>query len=803
MTRQTEEDRQMAEFLLTTKVRRFHMIPASKLSRQKQQFAPSITTMPFDREAVLANLKKAWEGIGVPRQGTYVRVQSAAHQLYSNQVVAHPDELRMLLRFLTHPKIFETEREDSSWIEQEISEEALTSTEAFALTERLLRRLEPEVAGSFNVNIKINELLMYPVRVLARLFPVDEVMAFALSDPLASALVRQKAFENCLLSPPGEQETKRIGAHIADTIERHIEDNIPTRFWLSLLETYPSQDGLALVLEQFSKLESILHHADQYVRLIRLIEDREVFDQFVYKSEALVHFQPATVYAQIARWGLDDCDEMLAQIRKKLGCAWSIDHWGLIFQLHMPEVTPLVLKVLYLTHTMRGTTYGKALRWMRQEGANAMGTLVEHLLDDKSKQQDLAREILIFYANRGYEDLLRAHLEGANANHDIFEQIEKQPRPTLKLQRRLTYEELPQWLQYWTKRGLTPPYPPTLPKTILEPLETAQGAYLGRKEMIGVLRLLQEASKHHRPEIESLRAYFTKESRSLLALCLQGIWSCQSSPGKYRWMVAASALLEEDSTIGMLRSEMHRRPNTAYYYPQQPSWVRRALSCHPNEQGLRLLLEDWMWRRQQRSRVAWKDPSLARAANERGQSYFGMLEKLLPELGIARNGKCHFEHDGLVFCYELDETEDVLLSQHRDGEWREVSRYHPNSVHARARKRAEDEATRLLSVYTPLLLDAMKEGTEWRRFEWMQGLNHPVIRSRRQRVLWAIEDERGNHLMFLRVCEDGSLANEEDEFACLPRDCRIKPARWDRLSPEALLTWSTLFAEHEVVALGR
>jgi hypothetical protein len=39
--------------------------------------------------------------------------------------------------------------------------------------------------------------------------------------------------------------------------------------------------------------------------------------------------------------------------------------------------------------------------------------------------------------------------------------------------------------------------------------------------------------------------------------------------------------------------------------------------------------------------------------------------------------------------------------------------------------------------------------------------------------------------------------------ARLPANCTIKPARWSELPGDALIMWSTLFAEHEVVALGR
>jgi|GEM_PF-3663171 len=803
MTGKKTDNTPITSTLLTTQITRFHTLSAARLRLPSQEFPSSIVTVPFDREAVIDQLRQTYERPPETHSGHYMSIHGHAHHLYTRAAVVSPQELRLLLRFLTHPRIFEGDRQDSAWIEKLDEDATLTAEDAFELTASHYRRAQC-FDPSKHQHTQIHALVIFPVLVLSRLYPLDDVLEFALRGPFSELLLRQVDFENCKLRPLDARAKARISSIVADAMREHSDvEDLSVALLTRVVESLPSKEGLAIVLEKFCEHPRMPQLGELYIRLMRIIEDRALFDHFVYESLAIAHFQPLTALTQIARWGLEDCGTLFAQIEKRLAFRWGKEHWNLIFHLHMPEVTPLVLEVIASSVAPQDRMHGRALRWLRREGANAMSTLVEHLLDDSSAHQDLAAEILVSYAERGHEDLLREHLKG---DHEIFERIERPQRRALKLHRELTYEEMPDWLQYWSKRGLAAPYPPSLPKTAIEPLETEEGAYLGKQAMLGVMRLLQEASKRNRPEVEMMRAYFTEDSRDLLALILQGIWACQDSPSQYQWMVTAGALLGQETTIDMLRSEMHQRgasPGSYYYYAEQPRWVQRALSCHPDSEGLRLLFDDWMWRRKQRRPAVWRDSALERAARERGQSYFGMIENMLPELGIARNGKCHFEEEGLSFCYELDGDDDVLLSQYREGAWREVSIYHPNSAHSHARRRAKKEVERLSKVYTELLLEAMAENTEWKRFEWVQGLNHPVIRSRRQRVLWQVEDDRGDHVKFVRVCEDGSLADIRDDVARLPANCTIKPARWSELPGDALIMWSTLFAEHEVVALGR
>lgn len=797
--------------LLTTEARRFHTIPRWKLPRRARRIVPSIQTAEeFDRGALVTALREALTRRDPSANRRHDFLATVPHKFYHASVIPCPEELRLWLLMTTDPRVIDYASRETDWIDELDNETAIPKEEAFARLFDHFRRLEREY-GKQTTRVHIpRSILAHPFCAVAKLYPLDELLEHTMASDFAIPLIHHQVLRWCKHHTLEEEANERACEAVARAIEEHIENPIIEMLaWESLISSFPSRRGLQPVLEQFEQLEAIYHHDQTFVRLMQLIEDRETFDRFVYRSNARVLFQPACAYTQVARFGMEDPEEMISAMAQKLRCKWGKEHWSLIFHLHAPEITELVLMFLSGELTPIDRTAPKAKRWLRREGANAVETLAKYALDEHSEHHDIAKKTLASYISKGHAELVSAHLgeEEMRTMGLANEANREKPKPTLELLRELEDHELPEWLARWSKRGLTAPYPPKIREQWLIPLENEDGEYLSQRAMFGVLRLLQEATRRPRHEIDLLRSHFTQYSRELLAGFLEGIWLSQGSSGNYRWLITAGALLGQEGTLELLREEMYHRPEgvTSYYHHvEQPRWVTRSLASLPGQEGVRLLFDDWMWRRQQRYPAHWRDAALERAAKERGVSYFALIESMLPELGIARNGKCYFELDGITFRYELDHDDGVLLSDRlEDGSWRELSIYHPNTTHAQARKTAKQEGSRLLELYAKLLVDVIEQGTTWNAFEWSQGLNHPVYRSCRRRVLWRILSKDRKHVKYVRVCEDGSLSDIHDDPVSLPAGCFVQPARWQELGDRALVAWSTLFADHEVVALGR
>ena len=195
---------------------------------------------------------------------------------------------------------------------------------------------------------------------------------------------------------------------------------------------------------------------------------------------------------------------------------------------------------------------------------------------------------------------------------------------------------------------------------------------------------------------------------------------------------------------------------------------------------------------------------LGRLAARRGLTSDQLADRLVPDLGLDRDGSLTLDYGSRSFVVRFDEELQLCVA---DGDGRLLT--------SLPRPGARDDAEMAPAAYqrfTELKKDvrtvvtgqlsrlerAMVTGRRWAEAEFRDFLiGHPLLRHPARRLLWGRYDAKGALTGAFRVAEDGTFADVHDEVTTIAEGEVIGVVHPVQLG-ETLATWSEIFADYGI-----
>ena len=559
--------------------------------------------------------------------------------------------------------------------------------------------------------------------VLLRLAPRDPALARELAQPLLERLEGLDAFER----PPLELAVAMIlddEAMMARALEQDWEDET-----LSFTTRTLAMEATARQRrwEDFCRLA--YHH--------------------------LPVSSPLILKAHLAHFGTEHLEVALEHIANR----WSAT-WGGVFAIHDPRVTGLALELVHDLIPYAPMRH-EARRWLHREGANAIAGALD--LWDDLRLGIHARALIQDYISDGHGQLVESicAMRAPHRISQVRDLLDAKDAASAQASQAPIPDELSA-LRYWMSRGMRHPIPEGLLASIPHDLCTTSGHHLGRAQIEGVLRLLQDRSRSRASQaLDALTRWLDKPSRQDLARILLLRWIDDDQLERLTWCVeGAFALLPEgvESLYVRLAAELD-----ASYHDPGATWreqarvrgawsafIERVAHHHAPSRMVMTLIE-----RSPRYARSWHPQPPPQVVLDEAQRQLDPPETLLERLLTT-----------IIAC-DLSRDERATL-------------YH--------RALSELQKTHTLSCAAPrwmAMRDAMARAG--------LGLQH----------LWTLQDgARGDDASLTwRLDADGSALDVHDEPVQLPQDARVMPLCLDDLDPSAQALWGERLMLHQVTLL--
>ncbi len=333
-----------------------------------------------------------------------------------------------------------------------------------------------------------------------------------------------------------------------------------------------------------------------------------------------------------------------------------------------------------------------------------------------------------------------------------------------------------------------PPPPKKMPKVaraeaLPAPIITATNQPLPLAAVETLLKILRVLPKQPHPIGKELRATLTQESLETFVWTLISDWSLAGAHSRDDWVLFAAGHLGADGLARKLDAKCAEWVKEGKVQIMQQ--VLDVLAMIESKVSLSLLYERGLRARfedtQKRAREL-----LELVAVRRGIAYEELEDELVPELGLG-DGPIAFDYGARTFEVKLDERlmPVVLADKERLDSLPRVTKNDDARLAKAARARFDvlrDDLERAAATQILRLERAMREKRSWSFERWVQEVvHHPLLRHLATRIVWCVDDGRDG--MLVRVAEDGSLANADDEaIPSLVRSPNIAAGQEPRVS---------------------
>ena len=340
------------------------------------------------------------------------------------------------------------------------------------------------------------------------------------------------------------------------------------------------------------------------------------------------------------------------------------------------------------------------------------------------------------------------------------------------------------------------------PSALHRPRLHADGSALP-DEAVRHLGLMLAISRRGQPYagLEVVRAVCQAESLAEFVWTLFEAWWAASAPSKEAWCFDALGLLGDDGTAHRLGARtMRMAQEGAKNRAQFAVDLLAEFGSDPALMHLNDLAE--------RCRVSVVRQRAAAhieaVAQERSLSRLELADRLVPTLGLDQSRTLYF--GPRRFEVGFDETLTPFVRDAQGARLKDLPKPRQTDDTARAEaaslrwKQLKQEMKTLARVQVARLERAMIDRRRWSADEVGRFfVTHPLMRELAARVVWGVFDAQGRVLDALRVAEDGSFANADDQRDQPPVGAQMGIAHPLELSPNDVKAFQQQFADYELL----
>jgi hypothetical protein len=283
-------------------------------------------------------------------------------------------------------------------------------------------------------------------------------------------------------------------------------------------------------------------------------------------------------------------------------------------------------------------------------------------------------------------------------------------------------------------------------------------------------------------------------------------WETAGVPSKERWAYEGLAVLGDDDTVLRLVQKVRSWP--------KENFVKRAmdgldiLAVQGSSSALSALNELATKGKPPRLRK-YAASRVTVAAENLGLSAEQLADRIVPDLGLAPDGSLRLDYGPRQFVVGFDEQLKPYVTDPAGKRLKTLPKpgLKDDAIPAQASYNqfsALKKAVRTLAVEQIGRLErAMCARRSWSGEEFEELLvAHPLLRHVVRRLVWAVFDtapeDGGSVIATVRVAEDLSLADVEDETYRLPEAAAVTIAQPLDLG-DAAHAWSDVFADYEIL----
>ncbi|GAA3126200.1 MolR family transcriptional regulator [Streptosporangium carneum] len=294
------------------------------------------------------------------------------------------------------------------------------------------------------------------------------------------------------------------------------------------------------------------------------------------------------------------------------------------------------------------------------------------------------------------------------------------------------------------------------------------------------------------------------DSRSLadFAWALFQRWQAAGYPSKESWMMDALALLGDDETVRRLTPLIRTWPGEGGHSRAVTGLdILAALGSEVALMHLHGIAEKVKFSGL-KNRARQK---MAEVAAELGLETQELADRLVPDFGLAADGSLTLDYGARKFVvgfdeqlkpYVVDSGGKRLKSLPKPGVKDDAE---PASAAYRRFAGLKKDVRTAASDNIRRLEQAMVDRRRWSVEDFTRlFVGHPLLWHIVRRLVWGYYDSSGDLLGALRVAEDRSFADVEDETLTLPGDAVIGVAHPLELA-ETLSAWAEVFADYEIL----
>lgn len=476
----------------------------------------------------------------------------------------------------------------------------------------------------------------------------------------------------------------------------------------------------------------------------------------------------------IARWELEARVSVLRLARKSLKRAVPF-----FLPFGHPDFAPLVTEAL-----AKSGTRESAEAWLRRHSRLAATVLLPVALSGKGKARNHAVEGLRFLWKEERQELeeVAESVYGAPTLAAVKELFAGDP--LLDFPKRLP--KLPSFF-----------CPAQLPRPQL-----ADGSGALSEQAMENLGLMLAISSPEKPYagLEIVKKACCPESLAQFAWQLFENWVAAGAPAKQRWAYFGLGWLGHEACLQRLLPLLEKWRGSGNQARAvlgldvllaHPSGLEKVLSISQNR-GLKSLASG--------ARVR-----ILEAAERRGLTSEQLADRLVPDLGLSKEGCLTLEFGSRWFKVVLDENLAPVLFDQEGQQLKSLPKPGKKddaalagAAHQRF-KTLKSEAKKSLSIQIRRLELAMSSERRWTSLDFEEYLiGHPLMLLLARRLVWG-EFEGDRLLTAFRVAEDRSYADAEDQRFELSEGGRIGIVHPLALSAQELARWDELFQDYEIL----
>ena len=302
--------------------------------------------------------------------------------------------------------------------------------------------------------------------------------------------------------------------------------------------------------------------------------------------------------------------------------------------------------------------------------------------------------------------------------------------------------------------------------------------------------------------LDHLRALCTPQSLGAFAWDLFQSWLTAGAPSKESWAFTALAHLGDDECARKLALLIRGWPGEAAHARAVTGLdVLAAIGSDVALMHLNGIAQKVKFKGLQ-EKARSKIDQMAQA---RGLSAEELADRLVPDLGLDEDGTLVLDFGARRFTVGFDETLKPFARDASGAPLKDLPKPIKSddaalAAEASERWKALKKDARTLASQQILRLElAMAQRRRWSAVEFRRFfVEHPLLRHLARRLLWA-RFENGDPVQCVRVAEDLSLADANDDLLSLPDDAQIGLVHALELAPADAAAFGQIFADYEIL----